>query len=184
MQNKQIIDPSIQELNNIPNHFDQAAEKYFIYKYGSTSNMSEQEQKEMDVLEVLEQLGFPMDKTGTYFYKEIIMKTMEELEMVETKEEERDLKTAMGNSYSQFYFDIARNNIDIGLKSFHGCIQLAYEGRKRTPDCIKLEQRIGISGVCSDYRTEASWIARHIMTNNNKAKAPQAVQTTAVVKVK
>lgn len=184
MQNKQIIDPSIQGLNNIPQHFDKLAKNYYVYKYASALKVSEPEQQEMNVLEVLEQLGFPMDKTGTYFYKEIIMKTMEELEMVETKEEERDLKTAMENSYSQFYFDIARNNIDIGLKSFHGCIQLAYEGRKKTPDCIKLEQRIGISGVCSDYRAEASLIARHIMTNNNKAKAPQAVQTTAVVKVK
>jgi len=184
MQNKQIIDPSIQVLNNIPSHFDKSAEKYFLYKYGSSLNMSEHEQQEMNVLEVLEQLGFPMNQTGTYFYKEIIIKTMEELEMVETKEDESALKTAMGNSYSQFYFDIARNNLDIGLKSFHSCINLAYEDRKRTPDCINLEQRIGISGVYSDYRTEASLIARHIMTNNNKTIAPQAVETTAIVKVK
>lgn len=180
MQNKSVIDASIHVLNNIPNHFDQAAEKYFIYKYGSTSNMSEQEQKEMDVLEVLEQLGFPMEETGTYFYKEIILKTMEELQAVESKEEEKALKIAMGNSYSQFYFDIARNNIDIGLKSFHGCVTIAYEDRKRTSDSVNLEQKIGIGGIDSDYRLEAVPIAKHIMLNNTKGQVYQ----TAVAKVK
>ncbi len=181
MENKTIIDPIIYVLNNNPKYFDKSAEKYSVYKDGALSNMSEEEQQEMNVLEVLEQLGFPMDKTGTYLYKEIIMKTMEELEMVETKEEERNLKTAMENSYSQFYLDIARNNLDIGLKSFHGYIQLAYEERKRS---INTERRIGKRDVYSDYRTEAILIAKHIMTSNNKIKAPQAVKTPAVVKVK
>ena len=184
MQNKQAVDTNIYILNSIPTHFDRAAESYLRYKNGLLLNMSKEEEEQMNVLKVLDKLGFPMNQTGTYFYKEIIMKTIEELQTIETEEDKENLRSTMENSYSQFYFDIARNNIDIGLKSFHSCISIAYEDRKRTTDSIRLKQKIGMNKTDSDYRTEAILIAKYIMSSNNKRKNDQSVQTIAAVKLK
>ncbi len=70
------------------------------------------------ILRQLEAMGFPMNKVGTYLYKEMIeniMKSLENDAVIDSSE--------LNNRYSQFYVDIARNNLDIGIKTFHRLIE-------------------------------------------------------------
>lgn len=101
---------------------------YSAYKEGRLDGMSLETQEEMRILELLEQLGFPMGETGTYLYKNMIAKAVQKISDISTRKEILDCKeliTEMKTPYSQFYFDIARNDLDMGVTSFHRCVQRA-----------------------------------------------------------
>lgn len=91
--------------------------QYIDYK----TNMSEYN-KEMETLYLLEELGYPIKKIGTYFYKEMIIKIVQYLENIENEvgfNKYNKLLDELDNHYSNFYFDVARNELDIGTKTFH-----------------------------------------------------------------
>lgn len=101
---------------------------YAAYKAGRVDGMSETTLEEMEILFLLERLGYPMEETGTYLYKDVIEKAAGLLRNVSTREEVRackDLIVQMKTINSQFYFDIARNDLDLGLNSFHKYVQKA-----------------------------------------------------------
>ena len=56
---------------------------YEKYKSGSLDELSEDRLVQMEVLDVLEKLSFPMDKMGTYLYKDMIVKVMRYLNGVD-----------------------------------------------------------------------------------------------------
>lgn len=101
---------------------------YSAYKEGKLAEMSFETEQEMRILELLEQLGFPMDDAGTYLYKNMIARAVRKISDVSTREEIlacKDLVTQMKTPYSQFYVDVARNDLDMGVTSFHRCVQRA-----------------------------------------------------------
>lgn len=101
-------------------HDDIAA--YAKYKAGQVDGMSCAKKSEMEVLSILEQLGYPMDAAGTYLYKEVVVRVKDHLAAVRTRREVLgcvNLILQLKDKYSQFYFDIARNDLDLGVKSFH-----------------------------------------------------------------
>lgn len=79
---------------------------------------------EMEVLELLEGLGFPMDEIGTYFYKDLIARIVAIL--VGDLADRPQIEAALEDPYSQLYFDVARNELDIGIKSFKEFVSLAF----------------------------------------------------------
>lgn len=101
---------------------------YEAYKKGVLEDVSEEILEEMKILELLENLGYPMAETGTYLYKDVVAKAARHLKTVSTRSEVlacKELITAMKTRNSQFYFDIARNDLDMGLNSFHQSVQNA-----------------------------------------------------------
>lgn len=96
-------------------------EDYDLYKTGELVEISSDKKLEMKVLSLLEQLGYPMHEIGTYFYKNMITKVLKKLSVIEEKDPliNKELKSQLEDTYSQFYVDVARNDLDIGVTSFH-----------------------------------------------------------------
>ena len=162
-------------VNSFPQTQDPAVLKYKNYKDGKITleDLKEEEQLEMNTLSILENLGYPMDKTGTYFYKDIIIKSMDKLQQIETEQDYIELMTAMANSYSQFYFDIARNKYDVGLTTFHSCVYMSNQYKQIHSNNKDLEQEIGLAEFTIDYKGEALLIANYIYKKENKKENPQ-----------
>jgi len=97
--------------------------QYLNYKSGLLEFKNSEQQLDITILELLERNGFSIDELGTFLYKDVIKKTIECMRLSNFKEEE--LKSDLKNFYSQFYFDLSRNDRDMGLKSFHFSIQNA-----------------------------------------------------------
>lgn len=81
--------------------------------------------EEMEIIELLESLGYPLEETGTYLYKSLIISVLNYLRGYPVRLEvlgEEELKEQLTSPYSQLYFDIARNDMDLGIKTFHALI--------------------------------------------------------------
>ena len=152
-------------VNENPLSYDSMVGKYKEYRYGykSREDFTTKEQLEVDILKILESLGYPIDQTGTYFYKDIIVKAMKKIQNAKTEEEYVCLIMEMNYNYSQFYFDIARNDYDIGLKTFHNCIELSYQSKKNQNSSLK--RTIGLTDGKLEYKKEALLIASYIVEN-------------------
>ena len=128
---------------------------YEQYKSGSTDGFSEERLEEMEILSILDRLSFPMDEVGTYFYKDVIAKAKRYLDgeddfcrPISSDELLQELKSP----YSQFYFDLARNDLDIGLKTFHSNIEHALD----SVDYDKADTTL-LQGIYSNFSEEADY---------------------------
>ena len=165
MQNDLETDTGIYLVNSQPLSYDYMASKYKDYKKKMMpiEKLSKREKKEVETLKILEKLGYSLTETGTYFYKDVIVKAIEQLQEATLEENYRELIIAINNNYSQFYFDIARNGYDVGLKTFHSCINISYQNRTRINK--ELQREIGLDEYNTNYKQEALLIANHIIEN-------------------
>lgn len=162
-------------VNNFPETYDFMVAKYKDCKEGRITplDLTEEEQKEINTLSILENLGYPMTETGTYFYKNVIIRAMDELQQIKTEQDYVDLMSTMANNYSQFYFDIARNEYDIGLTTFHSCIHMVNQHKNNHQANEKLQKKIGLTDFVVDYKGEALLIANYMITRESKKENPQ-----------
>ena len=165
MQNDLETDTGIYLVNTLPLSYDEMASKYKDYKKKMMpiEKLSQREKKEVETLKILEELGYSLEETGTYFYKDVIVQAIEQLQEATSEENYRELIIAINNNYSQFYFDIARNGYDVGLKTFHSCINISYQNRTRMNK--ELQREIGLDEYNTNYKQEALLIANHIIEN-------------------
>ena len=94
--------------------------------------------KNMQVLEFLERLGFSMAEVGTYYFKDLIIKIITLLD--EDLASEDEIADMLEQPYSQLYFDVARNELDVGIKSFNEYVTFAFEAidiEKADPDLLE-----------------------------------------------
>lgn len=92
------------------------------YKSGKINEMTELEQLKMETLDLLESLGYPMNEFGTYLYKDVIASIREQIGQVETREDIKEVTSVLKEAkspFSQLYFNLARNERDIGVKEYH-----------------------------------------------------------------
>lgn len=108
-----INEASLTELKDI--------KKYIDYKTGVKTDYNSEDMLDINILSLLEENGFLMNKLGTYLYKDIIKSIIKELSKENSSKE--ILINQLDNPYSQFYFNISRNEKDMGLKTFHAYIQ-------------------------------------------------------------
>lgn len=76
----------------------------------------------VQILSLLEKLGYPMNELGTYLYAKVILSVCESLNEIiadEDIEKYNKLVSDLNDAYSSFYLWIARDDLEIGLKSFH-----------------------------------------------------------------
>lgn len=92
-------------------------EIYSMYKSGQLQSCGKYE-REFKVLELLDSMGFPMNHPGTYFFKDLIIKIFYTLAFADHNGR-INLIRELDNPFSNFYFDLARNDLDLGIKSFH-----------------------------------------------------------------
>ena len=84
--------------------------------------------EELEILNILDELGYPLGEIGTYLYKALIVNILNYLWGVPIRREvlsEEELKEQLNNPFSQLFFDIARNDMDLGIKTFHAAINRA-----------------------------------------------------------
>lgn len=176
MQKNLQTDTGIYLVNSQPLSYDYMASKYKDYKEGMVpiEKLNEKEKKEVETLKILEKLGYSLTETGTYFYKDVIVKAIEQLQEATLEENYRELIIAINNDYSQFYFDIARNGYDVGLKTFHSCINISHQ--TKNPQDTVLQQRIGIKDANRNYRQEGLLIADYITENQTRKEMTQVKQ--------
>jgi len=100
---------------------------YLDYKIGKNYHVSEERIFEFEILKLLEKLGLSDEEIGTYLYKDVIMKSIKFLKKnKEDKEKYNKLYSELKQQYSQFYFDIARNELEMGITTFHEHIKTAF----------------------------------------------------------
>lgn len=176
MQNNLQKDNGIYLVNTQPLSYDYMVTKYSAYKEGNilVDDLEKREKLEVETLKILEELGYSLEETGTYFYKDVIVKAVEKLQESSSDENYQELIAGLSNDFSQFYFDIARNGYDVGLKTFHGCINMSHE-TKNIQNTL-LQQRIGIEDANRNYKQEALLIANYIMENQTRKELPQIKQ--------
>lgn len=97
--------------------------QYEDYKERRLTDISDKELTRIQILELLECLGFPMDEVGTFYYKDLICRIIELLNEGLSRE---DISVSLETPFSQIYFDVARNELDIGIKYFKEIIDSAF----------------------------------------------------------
>lgn len=142
--------------------------KYAKVKSGEEQELSEDESKSMSVLSILDGLGYPMNELGTYLYKEVIKETHKALEGVTGKRRDmekcRAILAQLSDGFSQFYRNIAREDLEMGVKSFHLYIQQAIS--KIDSNAMDLDLVFDIFGPNPgelDYGLQAFQIAAYMM---------------------
>lgn len=150
---------------------------YEKFKSGSLDELSEERLVQMEILAMLEKLSFPMDSLGTYLYKDVICKTMHYLDGKDNwgrAINEAELLQELKNPYSQFYFDLARNELDIGLKTFHSHIEYTLESVDYGKvDTTLLQEVYSNFSLETDYGEHALIIGKHIKNKKGKNKEYQ-----------
>ena len=145
---------------------------YLSYKLGSLENVSEERLQEMEVIEVLEKLGFPLDSVGTYLFKDMIVKAMKELDGRDAFGREispDELLQQMKSPFSQFYVDVARNDLDMGIKTFHSHMERTLEEVDYAKaDATLLYEIYSNFSEETDYGEHAFIIAKHMREANLK----------------
>lgn len=176
MQNNLQKDNGIYLVNTQPLSYDYMVTKYSAYKEGNilVDDLEKREKLEVETLKILEELGYSLEETGTYFYKDVIVKAVEQLQESSSEESYQELIEDLNNDYSQFYFDIARNGYDVGLKTFHSCINISHQ--TKNPQDTVLQQRVGIKDANRNYRQEGLLIADYITENQTRKEMTQVKQ--------
>lgn len=123
------------------------------------------------ILNLLEQRGLTKKNIGTEFYAEVIANISYFIAKAKSDEEVEELKEQLQNPYSEFYFDIARNDNDTGLKTFHSLISDAL------PDCATAEEQ-NISINKDNYKEVAFALGNLINTKdlNKQSKTLKLVK--------
>lgn len=140
---------------------------YNLYRNDRNSITDENTQLSMRILSLLDRLGYDMDELGTYLYKELIQKIIARIKNVNTFEEIQECKKYLldlKNEYSDIYHSLAREELDIGVKSFHEYIKRAHEKIDYSLSDKKLLSEIySRCGYNMNYGEQAFVLASYIL---------------------
>lgn len=131
-------------------HLDKEA--YEKSKKGELEEISEIQERDIKILRILEGLGYPMDELGTYLYKDVIAEAYEKVKDVSSRRDMdkcRELMASLNDAYSDFYRWIARDDKEMGVKSFHFYIGEAIS--KIDDNSIDKELAIKVFGSNPEY---------------------------------
>lgn len=149
-----------------------------VYQNGGSSIFSEERLVEMQVLDTLSKLHFPMEADGTFLYKAMIIKAMKQLDGFDGFGEaisEDELLNQMQSRYSQFYLDTARYDLDLGIKTFHAFVEAAFNYVDYSNvDPTLLFEIYGDFSNEADYGQHAFIIAKYIRGMNEKKQEETA----------
>ena len=140
--------------------------KYIDYSYGDNLDLTEEESKDMEILEILEGLGYSINELGTYLYKDVIKDVyndIKDLDMNTDKDKCMTIKLGLTNAFSGLYHYIARECKDMGVKAFHLYIQRSIEKIDYSSVDKELSTKIfGNQEIEQDYGMQAFQIASYV----------------------
>ena len=157
-------DESIYKMYNLTK--DYYADDYVLYKkylQGNTDDFNQYDYMNTFVLSLLQQLGFNMAEVGTYFYKDVILKTISYLNVDNPNYGE--IIAQVNNEYSSLYHDISRNEKDVGVSTFHLCIKKAINNISAENIDANLYDEIFSRAYNMDYKARAYVLANYALDN-------------------
>lgn len=167
-------------------------ELYRKYNIGDTAEFSEHQLRNMEVLNVLEKLGYPQTELGTYLYKELVMSAFDKIKDFNRKidkDKAEDLLKEMNDAFSSFYVQVARDDMEIGVKSFHLYIGKAIDRIDESKIDSQLAEKIfGKNPVESNYGVQAfkiaSYLSKKYMIKYNGRKVKRLANMPDDIKLK
>ena len=151
--------------------WDQAKdlERYRNYKKGELDKIDDRE-LDMRILSLLEELGYPVEKFGTYLYKELISYIYDDVgKAIQTNIDNKELMYELLEPYSGLYRGLASDYLEIGTKSFHKYVKEAIALRDSKNATAPLTLTIkGLSDNYIDYGVQAMFLAAYIYGNYYK----------------
>ena len=159
-------------INTMIYETDTEYQEYISYKSNLLENISEDKMLSMETLFLLESLGYDLKEVGTYLYKDLIVKVIKELKMIldsKNQESYNILIQELKNPYSNFYHEIARNEKDIGIKTFHAYIIKAISKIKNINQNSDFVQEIYDNVPENiDYKDNSLLLASYLLNNQLK----------------
>ena len=144
-------------------------EKYSLYKQGEV--VDDTRIVDMQILKTLDILGYPMDELGTYLYKCVIKRTYDEIRENDLRHDKQgftNLMLQLNKTLSDLYYDIARNELEMGVKSFHHYITASILGIDEEKASASLRNEIYGDTVPASYGTGAMKIALYLDSKQDK----------------
>lgn len=101
-----------------------AKQKYMKYKFANVRPMMSDNWSEVEVLFLLDRLGFPMYDNGTYMYMGLVLMVVNELLKIDVLHGNSclELITQLSDGNSPVYVDYARDELNMSVDKFHSCI--------------------------------------------------------------
>ncbi len=104
----------------------------------------------MDVIKLLEKEGYSQERIGTYLFSELVLKVTDILSNSNDVDGEKlKLIEKLGNPYSEFYFELARLELDTGVTSFHALIKQTRDLDEKTPSTF-IEDVMALALKCKE----------------------------------
>lgn len=117
---------------------------YDSLKKGMPYVLTELQKNEVEILCILEKLGFQMSQLGTYLYKDVIVKVCNIINEGEitSNNKRRKLIARLNDGYDEIYKQIASEDKEIGCKTFHSYIEGAIKDIDETRTDTSLAEKI------------------------------------------
>ena len=117
---------------------------YDSLKKGMPYVLTELQKNEVEILCILEKLGFPMSQLGTYLYKDVIVEVCNIINEGEitSNNKRRKLIARLNDGYDEIYKQIASEDKEMGCKTFHSYIEGAIKDIDETRTDTSLAEKI------------------------------------------
>ena len=166
-------------INTIIHETDTEYQEYISYKNNLLENIEEDKILSMETLLLLENLGYDLKEIGTYLYKDLIVKAIKELKIILTNKDKESydiLIQELKNPYSNFYHEIARNEKDIGIKTFHAYIIKSISKIDKINENVDLIQTIyGNVSKDLDYKENSLLLATYLLNHQVEASIKKPI---------
>ena len=134
--------------------------------YESLKDLTVSEERDVEILSILEKLGYPMTHLGTYLYKDLITYVCDEIKDMGInvlQSENKEMIEVLNNGYSSFYIWLAREDKELGCKTFHSYIEDAISKIDEEKINASLASRIYGTDEDITYGTSALHIAQYYL---------------------
>ena len=163
-------------------------EVYKNLKKGNFKELTLEEERDVEILSILEKLGYPMSHLGTYLYKDLIALVCDEIKdmsISELQSENKNMLADLNKGYSSLYRWVASEDKELGCKSFHSYIEGAISKIDEEKIDASLASRIYGTDEDITYGTAALHIAEYYLNgqtydNGRDYKAPRVKKLNGV----
>lgn len=146
-------------------------EKYIKYINGENLKLSNIDSMAMNILSILDKLGYPMNELGTYLYKEVIAEISHSLNSITDIEQYQNLVKEITNVFSPFYYNIAKEYLEMNVNIFHLYLKKALENIDyNTSDIELISKLFGPDFQNQNFGLNALKIATYALELNEKNK--------------
>ena len=145
------------------------AEKKLLLDYKENDTINTDGYEKIQVLNLLDKLGFPMDEIGTYLYRDVIMASLKDIEYKRSNDE---ILEGLNNFYSSTYQNIARDDYWIGITTLHSLIRRAIDKiSDDNTDKLVISEIFSEDDVDSNYGIKAFMIASYLYNTMDKEES-------------